>query len=84
MSSSSEGVSGWDRLALVSEAEIRGSEEEAVDRLYVFLLNNKLNGGKERDSLTLTKLINNIQTIIRVRTGNRPPLSVLSPSLSIL
>uniref|UniRef100_A0A1X7UES4 Centrosomal protein of 290kDa coiled-coil region domain-containing protein n=1 Tax=Amphimedon queenslandica TaxID=400682 RepID=A0A1X7UES4_AMPQE len=69
MSSSSEGVSGWERLALVSEAEIRGSEEETVDLFYVFLLNNKLNGGKELDTVTLTKLINNIQTIIRLKNA---------------
>lgn len=65
MSSSSD---GWGRLAGISDADIRGLDEEAVDEYYVFLLTNKLSSEEllTNDPLKLTKLVNNIQTVVRV------------------
>ena len=75
MSSSSD---GWGRLAGISDADIRGLDEEAVDEYYVFLLTNKLSSEEllTNDPLKLTKLVNNIQTVVRV--------SSLSLSLSLI
>ena len=65
MSSSSD---GWGRLAGISDADIKGLDEEAVDEYYVFLLTNKLSSEEllTNDPLKLTKLVNNIQTVVRV------------------
>ena len=83
MSSSSD---GWERLAGISDADIRGLDEEAVDEYYVFLLTNKLTYSEElltNDPLKLTKLVNNIQTVVRVSSLSLLPSLSLSLSLSL-
>ena len=83
MSSSSD---GWGRLAGISDADIRGLDEEAVDEYYVFLLTNKLTSEEllTNDPLKLTKLVNNIQTVVRVSCLSLPPSLSLSLCLFVL
>ena len=61
-------MGGWDRLVNISDSELKGSKEETIDQLYVFLLTNKLPTGSQlaNEPNRLTKLVNNLQTILRV------------------
>ena len=58
---------GWQRLLSISDAEIKGANEDTVDELYAILLTSRLNdtsiGSKPEQ---LKKIIGTVQTILRV------------------
>jgi predicted ATP-dependent endonuclease of OLD family len=62
-------VEGWQRLVNISDAELRGSNEDTIDEYYAFLLTNKLQPSSEIASqpTQLVKLITSLQTIMRLK-----------------